>query len=762
MEGDITFAIDDEKETISLEGSDKDHFIAVVWDDDHVFSGYGDYETVLTYDENYDPTHGIITEVPEGEHKLYGRTGSYVYIDDEDNIATGSQAQAQETVEVVFAADDKVYVKDIISIYGNDTWVEGTIQGNTITIAANQPIDFDEDYDATLSVAWAEYDANSEEYIYYSWTRSNDDDDITFTIDDENGTITLVGSDKNKVVAVLYDDDDWFIGGDYETVWDGNYDPTHGIITEVPDGEVKKYNRHGYSLSSSGVKGEQGGSVKLITTADGTVYIKNFVYASEWDNKTYVKGKRSGNTIIIPANQPVSYSSGLSTTVSVAWATHDTDTKSNSWTRNNDDIVFNVDDENGTITLVGSDENKVVAIFRDNDDYFEGGDYETVWTDDYDPTHGIITEAPDGEHKYYNRSGDAYYYDLYPEKQTGPVEIVFADNNEVYIKDVVYEYKIGAWVKGTINGNTITIAANQPIDFYEDEEEDYEATISVAWGSYYYEDYYYWEEEGYERASGDITFTIDDENGTITLDGSDEEHIVAVFLDGYDYFLGGDYNTVWTYNENYVKPTTELIELPEDAEVETYNASAYFNLSGENDELTEFEVQIAVVGNDIYISGLSEEYPDAWIKGVINEDNTVTFNGAQYIGEYNYPNYGLIPVHVIASDYDLESLLNAFTFTYDPDENTLSLDVDQTILLNLLSDEDIYAITTIDELVIEGIEISYKEEELTKGEVGLSVDNINANEETNDVWYDLSGRRLENKPANRGIYIKNGEKVIVK
>ena len=173
-------------------------------------------------------------------------------------------------------------------------------------------------------------------------------------------------------------------------------------------------------------------------------------------------------------------------------------------------------------------------------------------------------------------------------------------------------------------------------------------------------------------------------------------------------------------------------------------------------------MQIAVVGNDIYISGLSEEYPDAWIKGVINEDNTVTFNGAQYIGEYNYPNYGLLPVHVIASDYDLESLLNAFTFTYDPDENTLSLDVDQTILLNLLSDEDIYAITTIDELVIEGIEISYKEEEQTKGGVGLSVDNINANEETNDVWYDLSGRRLENKPANRGIYIKNGEKVIVK
>jgi hypothetical protein len=31
-----------------------------------------------------------------------------------------------------------------------------------------------------------------------------------------------------------------------------------------------------------------------------------------------------------------------------------------------------------------------------------------------------------------------------------------------------------------------------------------------------------------------------------------------------------------------------------------------------------------------------------------------------------------------------------------------------------------------------------------------------------DVWYDLNGRRLEMKPATKGVYINNGCKVVVK
>jgi hypothetical protein len=30
-----------------------------------------------------------------------------------------------------------------------------------------------------------------------------------------------------------------------------------------------------------------------------------------------------------------------------------------------------------------------------------------------------------------------------------------------------------------------------------------------------------------------------------------------------------------------------------------------------------------------------------------------------------------------------------------------------------------------------------------------------------DVWYDLNGRKLQGRPAHRGIYISQGKKVIV-
>ena len=51
------------------------------------------------------------------------------------------------------------------------------------------------------------------------------------------------------------------------------------------------------------------------------------------------------------------------------------------------------------------------------------------------------------------------------------------------------------------------------------------------------------------------------------------------------------------------------------------------------------------------------------------------------------------------------------------------------------------------------------------GEGTTSIDNLNVNDNLNDneaTWYDLGGRRLQGKPAQKGIYIKNGKKIVVK
>ena len=49
------------------------------------------------------------------------------------------------------------------------------------------------------------------------------------------------------------------------------------------------------------------------------------------------------------------------------------------------------------------------------------------------------------------------------------------------------------------------------------------------------------------------------------------------------------------------------------------------------------------------------------------------------------------------------------------------------------------------------------------GEGTTSIDAIDnaANNDANATWYDLNGRRLQGKPSQKGIYIKNGKKVVV-
>jgi hypothetical protein len=50
------------------------------------------------------------------------------------------------------------------------------------------------------------------------------------------------------------------------------------------------------------------------------------------------------------------------------------------------------------------------------------------------------------------------------------------------------------------------------------------------------------------------------------------------------------------------------------------------------------------------------------------------------------------------------------------------------------------------------------------GEGTTRIDNLNVNDNLNDneaTWYDLNGRKLNGKPAQKGIYIKNGRKVVV-
>lgn len=265
--------------------------------------------------------------------------------------------------------------------------------------------------------------------------------------------------------------------------------------------------------------------------------------------------------------------------------------------------------------------------------------------------HGIITAPAEGETKYYTRTGTAFYYSggsAYTAEQSGHVTIVETSDGTVYIKDPVTRYSQGSWVKGTKEGNTITVAGAQPLGYAS----NYDATLSLNWGTK--------TDSGYTRGTGDITFTID--GNTITLQGSSADNIIGVFWDDDNSWQGyGDYGTVWTLDEGYVPPSTDLVELPAGATVETW----YREQTDQNGAtVTGTDVKVAFVDNDVYISGIFSDLPDSWIKGTIS-GTTVTFESEQFLG-----NYGTTPIWAYGTDG--ESLVDAFTMTYDATAKTLT------------------------------------------------------------------------------------------
>ncbi len=283
--------------------------------------------------------------------------------------------------------------------------------------------------------------------------------------------------------------------------------------------------------------------------------------------------------------------------------------------------------------------------------------------------HGIITAPAEGETKYYTRTGTAFYYSggsVYTEEQSGTVTIVEASDGTVYIKDPVTDFAQGSWVKGTKDGNTITIAGAQPLYYVSTSE--YAATLSLNWGDY--------TSSGATRGTGDITFTID--GNTISLEGSSSSKIIGIFWDDDNSWQGyGDYDTVWTLDEGYVPPSTDLVELPAGATVQDWYAE------GTGSKAVPTAAKVAFVENDVYISGIFSDFPDSWIKGTLS-GSTVTFEGGQYLGKS-----GALDCWVLSTTSG-SSIDDAFTFTYDSEAQTLTLDEGQYLLANGKIDEVYY------------------------------------------------------------------------
>ncbi|MFP3765567.1 hypothetical protein [Prevotella intermedia] len=202
----------------------------------------------------------------------------------------------------------------------------------------------------------------------------------------------------------------------------------------------------------------------------------------------------------------------------------------------------------------------------------------------------VITEKPAGTETVYKRvsgkmfaiqNGKLSIFDIAKlaenDQPAGDLTVITAaDGKTVYLKYVlsyasyIKDDKAGGWVKGTKNGNTITVPAGQYILYGEFEDGEYGIRVG------------YLELKGnnFEVLNDDITFTIDGNtavlNGTI-MEGESQEDLKLKMLGGYwsddQSFFCGDVETVFSTNPTGI----ETVERGANRQVV---GETYFDLSG--------------------------------------------------------------------------------------------------------------------------------------------------------------------------------------
>ena len=158
-----------------------------------------------------------------------------------------------------------------------------------------------------------------------------------------------------------------------------------------------------------------------------------------------------------------------------------------------------------------------------------------------------VTEAPEGEVKYYKRSGACLYIPddyIEPGYQDGTIELIYASDNKVWFKNIFYgvgDLYGDSYVYGTLSndGTKITVPMGQSIYY----SESYEADIVLSWGTSAVEN-----SRVIWHPDADVTEAVYEvDGGTITLQGGGP----APTGSGYPDYEATGLGTVWTDDASF-------------------------------------------------------------------------------------------------------------------------------------------------------------------------------------------------------------------
>lgn len=225
----------------------------------------------------------IITEQPAGELKIYSRNCTSYYA---TMFGVLSTKVSNGIVSVVFAEDNKVYFKDLVSQAGLGTWTEGTINGSTITIQLPQQAGFS-DYGYGFYVAKMTLDSEQGTYV------PSANQTLTLYYNASTGKISTTGylNMGNEAIGLVYDDDNSWTGyADYNI----SISPISDPLVEAPAGLTTET----YALQAD----DYVGSLVQVGFNGNDVYVQGI---DQNLPDTWIKGTIQGDKVIFKNAQYV-------------------------------------------------------------------------------------------------------------------------------------------------------------------------------------------------------------------------------------------------------------------------------------------------------------------------------------------------------------------------------------------------------------------------------------------------------------------------
>ncbi len=296
-----------------------------------------------------------------------------------------------------------------------------------------------------------------------------------------------------------------------------------------------------------------------------------------------------------------------------------------------------------------------------------------------------ITEVPEGEHIQYTSQSLSFTSagGLSYGPSSGPIEVVYCDNGDVYFKEMITGGGFGTYIKGTYADGKITVKLPQVVYADDSEFSDY-FSYSLSLINLAYNE----TEEGlmisFTHVSDEdnvVTYTVSDDrsslkldlNPELTLESSTPPAQCIAFIDN-----EGDWANFGTSVQQLDKFEYTQVVMPEGVTPEYWTLASSTGSRMVNVVFTED-------GKSIYIQNFTDLYPEGCIKGSIEGDKVI-FESPQYMGICE--DYGLY-VFMVAANIGEEdySILPSLTFTYDAEAKQLALNSPDDYLV-ISSDAD--------------------------------------------------------------------------